>query len=522
MSEDHKGHKKSHSDEGKTSDSHARTREDVSDSVEESLNKRIRHDTPSPHHGSTPPSSPPKFVSVEELMETAKGVTKMALAHEIVVNGGFQIKPPELPEGSLEKRVRDIMRKAFWDCLEAQLNENPPEYDHAVKLLEEIKETLLSFLLPGHTRLRNQINEVLDLDLIKQEANNGVLDISKLARFIIGIMGTLCAPARDEEVKKLGVITGIVPLLREIFKVLDLMKMDMVNFAVSSIRPHLMQQSVEYERKNFQEFLDKQPNALDFTTEWLQEAISSLSSSETATCQSVPHATASADSVRILNPVTVQNQAYLRLLKWDHITRPFPETLLMDQSRFVEIKTELDQLTIVAAVLLVSYNVVGTALSGLPGFMDRLKKNIRVLLPAIYSPSFSLSEALAAISEKISVDISSCLSEHGFATLTKEKEAVLKGQIQSIEKTDNAVRSLIDSRIQIFLQDYLTSGHQKSVPVIPGGLVPIQKELEEIAVKYIRLVNYNKMVFGPYYSNILSKLLNKDESDVVNCPEQSV
>lgn len=47
---------------------------------------------------------------------------------------------------------------------------------------------------------------------------------------------------------------------RAIFQVLDLMKIDMANFAVSSIRPHLVQQSVEYERKKFQEFLDKQPS----------------------------------------------------------------------------------------------------------------------------------------------------------------------------------------------------------------------------------------------------------------------
>lgn len=75
-------------------------------------------------------------------------------------------------------------------------------------------QTLLSFLLPGHTRLRNQITEVLDLDLIKQEAVNGALDISKLAQFIIGMMGTLCAPVRDEEIKKLKDIHEIVPLFR--------------------------------------------------------------------------------------------------------------------------------------------------------------------------------------------------------------------------------------------------------------------------------------------------------------------
>lgn len=44
-------------------------------------------------------ASPSKLVSVEELMETTKGMTNMALAHEIVMNGNFQIKPTEPAEG---------------------------------------------------------------------------------------------------------------------------------------------------------------------------------------------------------------------------------------------------------------------------------------------------------------------------------------------------------------------------------------------------------------------------------------
>lgn len=119
---------------------------------------------------------------MEELMETAKGVTNMALAHEILVNQVFQVKPPEVPEGrwefsfeaaalpsifcwgfsvffllfrdlkvllsplnSLEHRVKEIMHKAFWDYLEDQLKGDPPTYTHAIKLLAEIKEVGWSF-----------------------------------------------------------------------------------------------------------------------------------------------------------------------------------------------------------------------------------------------------------------------------------------------------------------------------------------------------------------------------------------
>lgn len=52
---------------------------------------------------------------------------------------------------SLERRVKEIMHKAFWDCLEAQLKEDPPTYGHAIKLLAEIKEVRQRFYYDSRT-----------------------------------------------------------------------------------------------------------------------------------------------------------------------------------------------------------------------------------------------------------------------------------------------------------------------------------------------------------------------------------
>lgn len=75
-------------------------------------------------------------------------------------------------------------------------------------------QTLLSFLLPGHGRLCSRIEEVLDLPLIQQQAENGALNIGQLSQFVVEMMGSLCAPCRDKDVKKLKQITEIVPLLK--------------------------------------------------------------------------------------------------------------------------------------------------------------------------------------------------------------------------------------------------------------------------------------------------------------------
>lgn len=73
---------------------------------------------------------------------------------------------------------------------------------------------LHSLLLPGHVRLRSQLNEVLDMDLIQQEVDHGALDLHRLAGYVISTMASLCAPVRDPEVRALRELRDPVELLR--------------------------------------------------------------------------------------------------------------------------------------------------------------------------------------------------------------------------------------------------------------------------------------------------------------------
>lgn len=108
----------------------------------------------------------------------------------------------------------------------------------ALTLLEEIKESLFGLLLPQHTKVKHQISEVLDSDLIKQQVENGTLDfrVSLLlrkkrrnnrtfgffqhyAQYVISVMLKLCAPVRDENIKALSNITDVVETFKSIFEV---------------------------------------------------------------------------------------------------------------------------------------------------------------------------------------------------------------------------------------------------------------------------------------------------------------
>ncbi|CDQ83783.1 unnamed protein product, partial [Oncorhynchus mykiss] len=390
---------------------------------------------------SSPSSSPPKTITLDDVISSARDLSNLTLAHEIIVNRDFHVEQPHLPQNSLEKQVKYIVHKAFWDGLESELNDDPPEYEHAIKLLEEIREILLSFLSPGANRLQTQILEVLDMDLIRQQADKEAVDIHGLASYIITIMGKLCAPVRDDEVKKLRESPdNVASMYKEIFRVLDLMKMDMVNFTIQSLRPDLQRQSVEYERAKFQSIVEKTPSALDHTTEWIKSSLEEVLFSMPTVEQPNGHGKV---GKALPSPLLVFNSGFICLLTWDYHKSPLPETLMTDEVRLRELQRRLQLLKAVASVLLIVYSAIGGPISGLPTLAERLKRMTSVLLEGMHLPDFNLSEALGNVSGQICCELNKSLTERNYPALPPELQVTLKGQITSITQENNPIRSLV-------------------------------------------------------------------------------
>lgn len=153
--------------------------------------------------------------------------------------------------------------------------------------------------------------------------------------------------------------------------------------------------------------------------------------------------------------------------------------------------------------------------------------------------SFSAEEALVTIGEKLCLELSQCLSQHGYSPFSADRKSSLRGQISAIIQPGNAVRKLMgknsdtyndfhsihsvvqmylavtmisshllsDSRFQSYLLASLESSQHKTPPPLPGGLLPVSRELKELSVRFSRLVNFNKLVFSPFYQKILHKIV---------------
>ncbi|XP_054906180.1 T-complex protein 11-like protein 1 [Poeciliopsis prolifica] len=458
-------------------------------------------DLPSLEKPDSPTGSPPT-ASLSSLMELENCVSNLSLAHEIVVNGDFCIKPKSPPTDSLEGRVTDIMHRAFWDCLQEQLSSDPPNYSQAVILLQELKTMLGSLLLPGHIRLRSQLDEVLDMELIQQQVQHGALDLCRLAGFVINMMASLCAPVRDPEVRALRDLKEPVELLRGIFRVLGVMKSDMVNFTIQSLRPHLLQQAVQYERAKFQQILDKQPASLDNTAAWLVAAASEEAAALPAQCDSP-----GPDSRALPSATAILNRAYMHLLHWDPHDQKYPESMLMDRSRLDTLRHQLQMLVLEASVLLLTATQCRGDTFSLQGFVGKLKQTITALLEGSHTREADLKRALLALGEAVLQQVKDALSTQRRGEFHQESQDLLRGQISDLWTNNNPVRTLIGERVRGVLLAMLQGGSAKSRPELHFPLGLVSSELEELGTAFGRIVHFNRTVFGPFYAPILKKLL---------------
>ncbi|XP_034540944.1 T-complex protein 11-like protein 1 [Notolabrus celidotus] len=446
------------------------------------------------------PTGSPPTASLSSLMEVQNCVSNLSLAHEIVVNRDFRFNPRSPPTDSLEGRVTEIVHQAFWDSLQEELNSDPPNYSHAVVLLQEVKTMLQSLLLPGHIRLRSQLDEVLDMDLIRQEVDHGALDLHRLSGYIVNSMASLCAPVRDPEVRALRDLRHPVELLREIFRVLGLMKIDMVNFTIQSLRPHLLQQAVQYERTKFQQILDQHPASLDFTSAWLEAAASEEALAARAQSDSP-------DSRGPVSPAAVLNRAYMRLLHWDPQDQKYPKTALMDRARLDALGQQLKMLVLEASVLLLTSTQCGGSIFSLQGFVGKLRHAIAALLEGSHTRETDLRAALLGIGDVVLQQVTEAVRGQGGVALPQGSQDLLRGQISELWKHNHPVRTLIGERVQGFLQAMLQGGPAKRSPELPASLRLVSAELAELGMAFGRIVHFNRTVFGPFYAPILRKLL---------------
>jgi len=440
------------------------------------------------------PSSPARILSLDEVQDMVKNIKNMALAHEIAVNTEFKLEKYEPPENSIEKIIKETMHKAFWDILRTQLESNPPVYDHALVLLADIKEAFQSIFLENNKKALDKINEMLDTDLIKQQAEQGVLDFKAYSNYIIHIMSMACAPIRDEQVAKLKEVEDIVDSFKGILETLELMKLDMANCILNAARSEVIANSVKYEQQKFKEYLEFYKDGFPATENWLKRNIPESSEAEQS----------SSTQTNDINPdkkiKDVIFNAYMELLSWNK-ENEFPEFFSMDRERLVALQGRALRVCACASALAI--------VSGLPAISQSadvkksLSKEIEILLQNVNTEK-ELEDALQNVWLQIKSVLTKRLQELYQKSLDEETETSLKAHIMKIATLDESpVRKLMWKRLFTYIQLILRSSI--TIPP-PPGFQEFSDELEALGQAFRRVTYYNYAVYNEYYNEILNKL----------------
>lgn len=126
------------------------------------------------------------------------------------------------------------------------------------QMFAELRE-LLETLVPDRDHVSIAGN--LDVPFLMQQIENGVLDISQLAKWLASLLKNHCAPMRDEWADQMtqqieegfrkSDMTLLVSGIEKLFSVLEAMKLDVANHQIRTFRFQLMEDTIPFQQRFF-------------------------------------------------------------------------------------------------------------------------------------------------------------------------------------------------------------------------------------------------------------------------------
>ncbi|KAI0244885.1 hypothetical protein L0F63_000113 [Massospora cicadina] len=410
------------------------------------------------------------------------------LAHEIIMNPNFKLSSES---NTTFQKVRKVATQAFFDNFKEK--ENAGDADSLLlDLLNEVRLCVIK-LLPSSSHFYTKFISEFDMDILRQQIEQKTFDFKEWVSYISTTLKLMCAPVRDDMVRKIVTIPDPFETLQFIFEVLDLMLIDHLNHQIASVRPTLLNHAVEYEATKFNQLLEKGEVKLTRTSSWLmasiREARNLLDSRnpENTPSRSWP------------NFEALIFDAFLSIIFSNTPIGPeeCPETLELDAKRLFDLQNEVQLITIVAALFMICKNVASEQLRYDLQTQAELKNNLIAILRDGTTTLEDLSSYLVS-------QLSS-----GAHKLSSEQQIFLTNMVRKTVSYRDSLYLVLSRRLQRILRQLLISGEEKAAinsnSLTSHGLGIVADEVASVGSRLARLVHYNRRVYASHYNFILSK-----------------
>ncbi|KAK3377311.1 T-complex protein 11-domain-containing protein [Lasiosphaeria ovina] len=203
----------------------------------------------------TPPSTPdkrPKPFKVNVMVPNSKSLLpdNRIVVHELAINKEFRTEPHEYHEqqahflAPLFEQMRSTM----------QVDDQEAHFFLLLKVADSIREKLQRLVSSGSS-MHNFIGELLNTDIARRQFTMGSFSYEKFFQAMGSLLPKLCAPVRDDEVKRLideNLSQGnYVDRLEALNGFIDVMLSDYANYLLQLAAPRLIDEASTYEAKAF-------------------------------------------------------------------------------------------------------------------------------------------------------------------------------------------------------------------------------------------------------------------------------
>ncbi|KAF2266586.1 hypothetical protein CC78DRAFT_118661 [Lojkania enalia] len=257
--------------------------------------------------------------------EKASNMYWLALVAELVLYMRFFQGTP-LPFNSNHSSLQELT---------SQTKKRIPNMFHTI-------QDVLKSLVPD--RDHSRVDEYLDVPVLMQRIEKGVVDLPRLAEWLSHLLKEHCAPMRDDlvdsmvEFTRSGVarndLKSIVKGLRELLGILEAMKLDVANHQIRNLKTLLIEDTINFERHYHLDRLVKGQAHVNI------EAAQQWYTSVLEACH--PPCTPPKDNSRF--QLEVFGRAVVSTLFSMSHTCKFPDTFYLDRDRFRQIKLEIDDM----------------------------------------------------------------------------------------------------------------------------------------------------------------------------------
>ncbi|TQS34454.1 hypothetical protein Golomagni_05164 [Golovinomyces magnicellulatus] len=291
-----------------------------------------------------PLMEPPVTKATLSELDVTKIINNPKLRHDINFDPDLHFRPNLDGDKGRRKTQKG---NEFWDNMRRKLQEfvsNRDQFDReygetdwclpaTLKAIRAILETLVP---PQDC---TSIDESFNVDLLMQQFRKGVADMPKLAQWLSQLLKSHCAPMRDSWVDEMAqqlsdgdrnydvglLVVGIKSLLA----VLEAMKLDIANHQIRCLRPALIDNTVEFERKFFMRKIKLARIDTTGAHAWYRRA------------GSIPQH-ASLDTLRHSrgNPWNFM-RALVNLILPTKESEPIPHTFLFDEERLIKLRSDM-------------------------------------------------------------------------------------------------------------------------------------------------------------------------------------